>query len=52
MGGLDQNIEPQVMDIVAPENGAHRQNNQLKSFEPGCWEIRRTLSGRKRVEVF
>lgn len=32
-GGLDQTIEPQVMDILAYANGSHNQANQLKSFD-------------------
>ncbi|NLY74427.1 MAG: hypothetical protein GX075_03905 [Firmicutes bacterium] len=32
-GGLDQVIEPQVMDILANPNGAYSQVKQLKSFD-------------------
>lgn len=32
-GGLDQTIEPQVMDILAFENGSQSQAKQLKSFD-------------------
>lgn len=32
-GGLDQTIEPQVMDILAYASGSHNQANQLKSFD-------------------
>lgn len=33
-GGFNENIEPQVMDILAPKSGPHSQKNQLKSFDP------------------
>lgn len=32
-GGLDQNIEPQVLDILAYAGGGHNQAKQLKSFD-------------------
>lgn len=32
-GGLDQNIEPQVMDILALESGNQKQAKQLRSFD-------------------
>lgn len=32
-GGLDQTIEPQVMDILAFESGGQNQAKQLKSFD-------------------
>jgi carbohydrate-binding DOMON domain-containing protein len=32
-GGLDETIEPQVMDILASARGSHNQINQLKSFD-------------------
>ena len=32
-GGLDQTIEPQVLDILAYASGSHNQANQLKSFD-------------------
>lgn len=31
-GGFDEAIEPQVMDILAPERGSHSQSRQLQSF--------------------
>jgi carbohydrate-binding DOMON domain-containing protein len=33
-GGYDENIEPQVLDILAPERGPHSQAKQLHSFDP------------------
>lgn len=32
-GGLDQTIEPQVLDILANAGGRHKQAKQLKSFD-------------------
>lgn len=32
-GGNDQNIEPRVLDILAPQKGSHSQENQLRSFD-------------------
>ena len=32
-GGVAENLEPQVMDILAPEKGAHSQSAQLRSFD-------------------
>ncbi|HEX3048141.1 MAG TPA: glucodextranase DOMON-like domain-containing protein [Bacillota bacterium] len=32
-GGFDEVVEPQIMDVLAPEKGAHSQINQLKSFD-------------------
>ncbi|MGE5581936.1 MAG: glucodextranase DOMON-like domain-containing protein [Bacillota bacterium] len=33
-GGHDLNIEPRVLDILAPKSGAHSQAAQLRSFNP------------------
>jgi carbohydrate-binding DOMON domain-containing protein len=32
-GGLDENIEPNVIDLLAPKGGKHSQEKQLKSFD-------------------
>lgn len=42
-GGLDENIEPHVIDLLAPKNGKHSQEKQLKSFD---------LAGHKLAEVY
>lgn len=33
-GGVADNLEPQVLDVLAPEKGAHNQVSQLRSFDP------------------
>lgn len=38
-GGLDQEIEPQVMDILAPAKGPHSQTKQLSSFNRETGEL-------------
>lgn len=32
-GGLDDNIEPHIIDLLAPKSGKHSQEKQLQSFD-------------------
>lgn len=38
-GGLDETIEPQVMDILANASGKHNQTKQLKSFDQNIGKL-------------